>query len=219
MCIRDRYFHVGGNEVSGADWKANLQVQDFMKANDLRTTPELESYFFDRVRKGVVAHGKRVVGWEEVARTAIPDDVVVQTWRSSSAVARVTAQGNGVIATCGYHLDELWPAAAHYRVDPQDPTCCGLTREQFDEGRARGKPGAILAEDQVIDPSLELSAAQQGLVLGGEAALWTEMVTEEMLDGRLWPGAAAIAERLWSPAAVRDPEDMVRRLVVVQDGL
>ena len=215
----DRYFHVGGDEISGADWKANPQVQDFMNANGLKTLHELESYFFDRVRKGVVAHGKTVVGWEEVARTAIPHDVVVQTWRSSSAVARVTAQGNRVIATCGYYLDKLWAAEDYYRVDPHDPTACGLTHEQFAEGKAKGPPEAILAEDQVIDPSLQLSPAQQALVLGGEAALWTELVSEEMLDGRLWPGAAVIAERLWSPASVRDPAEMYRRLIVIHDGL
>jgi hexosaminidase len=28
----DQYFHVGGDEISGADWKANPQVQDFMQA-------------------------------------------------------------------------------------------------------------------------------------------------------------------------------------------
>jgi hexosaminidase len=215
----DQYFHIGGDEISGADWKANLQIQDFMKANGLKTLGELESYFFDRVRKGVVAHGKKVVGWEEVARTAIPDDVIVQPWRSSSAIARVTAQGNPVIATCGYYLDKLWPAEDHYRVDPHDPTACGLTHEQFAEGKAKGLPEAILAEDQVIDPSLQLSPAQQTLVLGGEGALWTELVSEEMLDGRLWPGAAVIAERLWSPASVRDTEEMYRRLIVIQDGL
>jgi hexosaminidase len=215
----DRYFHVGGDEISGADWKANLQVQDFMKANGLTTLGELESYFFDRVRKGVVARGKTVVGWEEVARTAIPDDVVVQTWRISSAVARVTAPGNRVIATWGYYLDKLWPAEDYYRIDPQDPTACGLTHAQFADGKAKGLPEAILAEDQVIDPTLRLSAAQQALVLGGEAALWTELVSEEMLDGRLWPGAAVIAERLWSPALVRDTAEMYRRLIVVHDGL
>jgi N-acetyl-beta-hexosaminidase len=48
----------------------------------LKTLGELESYFFERVRKGVVAHGKTVVGWEEVARAEIPNDVLVQTWRS-----------------------------------------------------------------------------------------------------------------------------------------
>ena len=215
----DQYFHVGGDEISGTDWKANRQVQDFMRANGLKTLGELESYFFDRVRKGVVAHGKTVVGWEEVARAAIPDDVVVQPWRSSSAIAKVTAQGNRVIATCGYYLDKLWPAEDHYRIDPHDPAACGLTREQFAEGKEKGLPEAILAEDQVIDPSLKLSPAQQALVLGGEAALWSEMVTEEMLDSRLWPGAAVIAERLWSPASIRDTAEMYRRLIIVHDGL
>jgi hexosaminidase len=132
----DQYFHVGGDEISGADWAANPQIQDFMQANGLQTKAELESYFFDRVRKGVHAHGKTVIGWEEVARTTIPDDVVVQTWRSASAIARVTAQGNRVIATCGYYLDKLLPGEHHYNVDPHDPTSCGLTHEQFAEGKA-----------------------------------------------------------------------------------
>jgi hexosaminidase len=62
----DQYFHVGGDEISGADWKANPQVQDFMQANGLTTLHELESYFFDRVRKIVVAHGKAVIGWRKL---------------------------------------------------------------------------------------------------------------------------------------------------------
>ena len=158
----DKYFHVGGDEISGADWKTNLQVQDFMKANDLKTLGELESYFFDRVRKDVVAHGKIVIGWEEVAGSVIPDDVLVQAWRSSNAIARITNQGNPVIATCGYYLDKLWPAEDHYRVDPHDPTTCGLTLEQFAEGKSKGLPEAILAEDQVIDPSLKLLPNSRG---------------------------------------------------------
>ncbi|HKB39545.1 MAG TPA: family 20 glycosylhydrolase [Gemmataceae bacterium] len=215
----DQYFHVGGDEISGADWAANSQIQDFMKANGLKTKAELESYFFDCVRTLVRAHGKAVIGWEEVGRTAIPDDVVVQTWRSSSAIARVTAQGNRVIVSGGYYIDKVLPGESHYRIDPHDPTSYGLTREQVAEGKKKGLPESILAEDSVIDPSLKLSPAQQALVLGGEGCLWTEIVTEEMLDGRLWPAAAVVAERFWSPASARDTAEMYRRLIVVHDGL
>ena len=215
----DPYFHVGGDEVSGWDWETDPQIQDFMKATGLQRKDELESFFFDRVRRGLGVHGKTVVGWEEVARTAIPDDAVVQTWRSSGAIARATAQGNRVIASAGYYFDLLHLSESYYIVDPHDPASCCLTQAQFAEGTALGLPEFIIAEDQVIDPSLTLSPRQQALVLGGEGCLWTEIVTDEMLDGRLWPAAAAVAERFWSSRSVHDTADMYRRLMSVQDGL
>merc|ERR1712002_62050 len=36
------------------------------------------------------------------------------------------------------------------------------------------------------------------LILGGEAALWTEQVDAEVVDERLWPRCAALGERLWA---------------------
>lgn len=60
-----------------------------------------------------------------------------------------------------------------------------------------------------------LTAGESARVLGGEACMWAEQVNPETVDSRIWPRMAAIAERFWSPASVRDVDDMYRRLALV----
>ena len=71
------------------------------------------------------------------------------------------------------------------------------------------------AAHYVVDPLPQasgLSPEQQARILGGEACMWTEQTTPQDIDSRIWPRAAAIAERLWSPREVNNVDDMYRRL-------
>ena len=63
-----------------------------------------------------------------------------------------------------------------------------------------------------LPPDSPLDERQKALILGGEATMWSELVTPETIDSRIWPRTAAIAERLWSPASVTNVDDMYRRL-------
>jgi hexosaminidase len=65
-----------------------------------------------------------------------------------------------------------------------------------------------LAGDSTLTPE------QVTRVLGGEACMWSEMVSSGSIDSRIWPRLAAIAERFWSPESVKDVGDMYRRLAI-----
>jgi hexosaminidase len=49
--------------------------------------------------------------------------------------------------------------------------------------------------------------------------MWTEYVTPETVDSRIWPRAAVIAERLWSPRDVTNVASMYDRLDAVSQVL
>jgi len=63
-----------------------------------------------------------------------------------------------------------------------------------------------------LSDDLGLNEEQKKRILGGEATMWAELISEETIDSRIWPRTAAIAERFWSPAGVKDVRDMYRRL-------
>jgi hexosaminidase len=68
-----------------------------------------------------------------------------------------------------------------------------------------------------VDPvaaDKNLSRQEEARILGGEATMWSEYVSPETIDSRIWPRTAAIAERFWSPRSVTDVDDMYRRLAV-----
>jgi hexosaminidase len=57
-----------------------------------------------------------------------------------------------------------------------------------------------------------LTDDEKARILGGEATMWSELVTPLNIDSRLWPRTAAIAERLWSDENSTDINSLRKRL-------
>jgi hexosaminidase len=63
-----------------------------------------------------------------------------------------------------------------------------------------------------VPADTKLTPEQQKLILGGEVTMWAEQINSLTIDSRIWPRAAAIAERFWSPQSDRDAVSMYTRL-------
>lgn len=74
------------------------------------------------------------------------------------------------------------------------------------------QPASDHYSNDPLPSDVELGESERSRVYGGEATMWSEHVTVETVDSRIWPRTAAIAERLWSPESVNDIGDMYRRL-------
>ncbi|NHO33171.1 family 20 glycosylhydrolase [Acetobacter sp. LMG 1636] len=213
----DRYFHSGGDEVVPSQWTGNPKIAAYMKSHGYADAPAMQAAFTAQVQKVLAQQGKIMMGWDEVSEAPIPKEVVVETWRGSKWIGSATRAGHPVVVSAGYYLDLLTPSSTHYKIDPLDVKAVGLSAA--DTARAR-KHSAALADAFSLDPDAPpLDDAQKHLVLGGEAPLWSELVSDQMADARLWPRSAAIAERYWSPETVRDVADMESRLPAIQQEL
>jgi hexosaminidase len=185
----DAYFHIGGDEVNGKQWDGNPRIQAFLREHGMKDDADLQAYFNRRLLPIVQKHGKKMIGWDEIFHPDLPKDIVVQSWRGPRSLADAARQGYMGILSFGYYLDHMRPASFHYSIDPLEGETAGLTEEQ------------------------------KSRILGGEACMWAEYVSPENVDSRIWPRAAAIAERFWSPQQVKDVESMYERLEIVSRHL
>ncbi|MCD9576607.1 beta-N-acetylhexosaminidase [Flavobacterium soyae] len=182
------YFHIGGDENEGKDWDANPKIQEFKKKHNLKTNHELQTYFTMQLAPMLKKHGKQLMGWEEILTKDLSKEAIVHSWRGPNE--GVTAGQSLVDAVKKGYKTVL---SNGFYIDLMYP----------------------VASHYLNDPmpkNADLSAEEKARILGGEATMWTELVTSETFDSRVWPRTAAIAERLWSAENVTDLASMRKRL-------
>ena len=183
----DEYFHIGGDENEGKHWDENQSIQKFKKEQGLKTNHDLQTYFNIRLEKILNRLGKKLMGWDEIMTPNMPTTAVIHSWRGEN---EGLPKGGALISAAkkGYQT----VLSNGYYIDRM------LSVEHH----------------YSIDPigDVELTKDEQKRILGGEATMWSELVTPLTIDSRIWPRTAAIAERFWSSKDINNIDDMLRRL-------
>lgn len=186
----DKYFHIGGDENEGKHWDESAHIQAFKKEHNLESNHDLQTFMNIRLEEILAKHGKSVMGWEEIMTDKMPTSALIHSWKGANE--GLTGSSLFTAAKNGYNT----VLSNGYYIDLLQP----------------------VIEHYLVDPlpkNNNLSEIEKARILGGEATMWSELVTKTTIDSRLWPRTAAIAERFWSSQEITDISSMYKRLDVV----
>ena len=191
------YFHVGGDEVE------ELSEEEYIT-------------FIERMQSVVGSHGKRMIGWDEIALANLDPGSVVQLWRpywpmdqtenmdSAQVALRVEFEAGILGAVDAGATVVLSPADRLYLDMKYDTsTVLGLTWA--------GVPDERMSYDWSI--SDKFSSLPEDAIAGVEAPLWSETLgTLEDFEYMAFPRLAGVAELGWTSASLRDWAEYRMRL-------
>jgi hexosaminidase len=192
-----QYVHIGGDEAPKTVWQASPIAQEVIKRENLKDEHELQSYFIRRVEKFLNAHGKRIIGWDEILEGGLAPNATVMSWRGI----------NGGIAAARANHDVVMTPTSNTYLDYNQ----GDPRFESIYMGARLPLMTVYAYEPIPD---SLTAEQGKHVLGTQGQLWTEyMQTTRDMEYMAFPREMAIAEVAWSPKAARSWDSFGRRLL------
>ncbi len=186
----DKYFHIGGDELEHGQ---EHQAEHWNNNNEIQAFMK---------KKGIASNS------------------ALQAWFNARLLESLTRHGKIMVG---------WDEILHENMPTNIVIQSWRGRESMEYATRKGYQSLLSngyyidliypASDHYLnDPlpaDIDLTAAEQQLILGGETTMWAEYVSPETVDSRIWPRTAAIAERFWSPREVTDLDDMYRRLETV----
>ena len=185
------YFHIGGDENEGKDWDSNPKIQEFKKKNKLETNHELQTYFTMQLIPILKKHNKTLMGWEEIMTKNMSKEAIIHSWKGPNEGVP-SGQSLANVVKNGYKT----VLSNGYYIDLMQ----GVENHYLNDPMPK---------------NIKLTAEEKARILGGEATMWSELVTPTTIDSRIWPRTAAIAERLWSNENVTDLVSLRKRMKTI----
>lgn len=182
------YIHVGGDEANMESWKKCPLCQKRMKKEGLTDVKQLQSYLIHRMEEFLNAHGRQLLGWDEILEGGLAPRATVMSWRGESGGIKAAQARHDVIMTPGEfcYLDS-------YQDDPtSQPEAIGgyLTLEKV---YSYNPVPAELTKEEVV------------YIQGVQANVWAEyMTSDEHMEYMIYPRLLALAEVAWTQPEKKD---------------
>jgi len=179
-----KYLHLGGDEVVYGCWGNDTQIVSYMTENNL-SYDQLLGKFVSRVDSIANKLSTTAIHWEEVFKAHAPV--------SPGTIFEVWTNATNIqaITAAGYQV--IAAPSNYWYLDHSTNSWSVM---------------------YLYEPTTNLTSDQAALVIGGEAAMWGELIDEKNIVSVIYPRASAVSERLWSPITTVDKTDANQRLLI-----
>ena len=185
-----KIIHIGGDEVKYDSWKGNPDVEKLMKQQGLKTYPDVQIYFTNRIASFIEKKGFRMMGWNEIlgnvhveegekaAESQLTKSSIIHFWKGDSLFFKEAI-------TKGYDMVNSTGKFTY-----------------FDH---HGASLPIATAYHFLPAPISLTVEQRKHVLGLGCQIWGETTpTVKLMQGYIFPRIAAYSEVGWTKEENKD---------------
>lgn len=192
------YIHVGGDEAAKKSWPDCPLCQKKLHEMGATDVEALQAQLIARMGRFLQAHGRKLLGWDEIIADGLGENTTVMVWRDPEHARRAIAHGYDVVLSlCQYAYLDYYQDAPHTQPEAI---------------------GGFIPLEHIYSfaPEAGMNAEERQHVVGIQANLWAEYIpTVEHAEYMLYPRILAIAETGWTGAERRPAYADFRQLALV----
>ena len=190
------YIHIGGDECPKSRWEKCPKCQAKIKEMGIKALPkhskenQLQTYFMSELEKEINAHGRRMLGWDEVLEGGLTPNSTIMSWRGIQGGIEAARQHHDVIMT---------PIQRLYFSNPRINKMTGFE---------------WMNRVYNFEPvPAELTDAEKKFVIGTQGCIWTEWTADSTkMEWQILPRMAALSEIQWTLPEHKNFERFMERL-------